>query len=109
MASLRLRDRAAVAGRVVIATAGGYGIAALSTVFLSLTLPLTRSEAVGAATMLSFVVMVGIVVLVFAARTLLRATIIVAVIAALLGAGTWLVKDAGSPVSASTTRTGGAS
>lgn len=80
-----------IAGRVALATVGGYGIAALATAFLSLTLPLTRSEAVTAATLLSFAVMAGVVVLVFAMRSLLRATVAVLSVALGFGAGLWLV------------------
>ena len=80
-----LSDRAAVAGRVVLATGGGYGVAALATALLSLILPMPRAEAVTTATLASFAVMVGIVVVVFAARSLGRAAGIVGVIACLLG------------------------
>ncbi|MBD8907209.1 iron transporter [Methylorubrum zatmanii] len=83
-------ERASVAGRIVLAAGGGYGVAALATAFLSLVLPLARAEAVAAATLLSFAVMAGIVVLVFALRTLLRATVAVAGLAGLLGLGLWL-------------------
>ena len=74
--SLTLAKRAAVAGRVVLAVGGGYGIAALATILLSLTLPLPRAEAVTAATLASFAVMVGVVVVAFAARSLGRAAAI---------------------------------
>jgi len=84
------RVRAMVAGRVVLATFGGYAIAALSTAFLSLALPMVRSEAVATATLLSFAVMVGAVVWVFSARTLGRAALGLAVPGILLGGGLWL-------------------
>jgi hypothetical protein len=94
------RVRTAVAGRVVLATFGGYAIAALSTAFLSLVLPMVRSEAVATATLLSFAVMVGAVVWVFAARTLVRAALGLAVPGILLGGGLWLalaLVDTASP------------
>ncbi|CAO4194790.1 iron transporter [Methylorubrum extorquens] len=90
-------ERASVAGRVVLAAGGGYGIAALATALLSLTLPMTRSEAVATATLLSFAVMAGIVVLVFAMRTLLRALLTVAGTALVLGALLWLAMGGSAP------------
>lgn len=80
-----LSDRAAVAGRVVLAAGGGYGVAGLATALLSLILPMPRAEAVTTATLASFAIMVGIVVVVFAARSLGRAAAIVGGIACLLG------------------------
>ena len=94
--SLTLSDRAAVAGRVVLAAGGGYGVAALATALLSLILPMPRAEAVTAATLASFAVMVGIVVVVFAARSLGRAAGIVGGIALLLGLALWLVMNSGT-------------
>ncbi|ARO53129.1 conserved protein of unknown function; putative membrane protein [Methylorubrum extorquens] len=90
-------DRASVAGRVVLAAGGGYGIAALATALLSLTLPMARSEAVATATLLSFAVMAGIVVFVFATRTLLRALLTVAGTALVLGALLWLAMGGSAP------------
>lgn len=88
--------RVSVAGRVVLAAFGGYGLASLATALLSLTLPLARSEAVSAATLLSFALMLAVAIYVFAARTLLRATVTVAAIAVLLGAGLWLTLPGGA-------------
>ncbi|TXM76680.1 iron transporter [Methylobacterium sp. WL103] len=82
--------RLAVAGRIVLAVLGGYGVAALLTALLSLTLPLVRSEAVASATLVSFAVMVAVVVYVFAARALGRAALAVVGLAAVLGGGLWL-------------------
>ncbi|RVU16337.1 iron transporter [Methylobacterium oryzihabitans] len=86
-----LRGRAAVLGRVVLAAGGGYGVAALATTLLSLTLPLPRAEAVTTATLASFAVMVGVVVSVFAARSLARAALGTGGAALVLGAALWLV------------------
>ncbi|KAB1070994.1 iron transporter [Methylobacterium planeticum] len=86
-----LSYRAAVAGRVVLAALGGYGVAALCTALLSLTLPLVRSEAVTVATLASFAIMVGAVVYVFAARSLARAALGLGAVGLLLGGGLWLV------------------
>lgn len=92
-----LRERASVAGRVLLAAGGGYGIASLATALLSLTLPLPRSEAVAAATLVSFALMAGIVVLVFALRTLLRASVAVGGTALVLGGTLWLVMRGVAP------------
>ncbi|SFU62435.1 hypothetical protein SAMN02799631_01531 [Methylobacterium sp. 174MFSha1.1] len=94
--SLPLSTRAAVAGRVVLAAGGGYATAALATALLSLVLPMPRAEAVTTATLLSFAVVVGIVVAVFAARSLGRAAVIVGVLALVLGAALWLVTGSSS-------------
>ncbi|AWN41353.1 iron transporter [Methylobacterium durans] len=84
--------RANVAGRVLLAAFGGYGLAALLTALLSLTLPLTRAEAVAAATLPSFAVMVAAVVYVFAARSLGRAVLGLGGLCLLLGGGLLLVQ-----------------
>ena len=91
-----LRDRASVAGRVVLAAGGGYGLASLATALLSLTLPLSRPEAVAAATLISFALMLAVAIYVFAARTLLRASMTVAGLALCLGAGLWLALPGGA-------------
>lgn len=88
--SITLRERASVAGRVVLAAGGGYGIAALSAALLSLALPLARPEAVGAATLASFVLMPVIAIAVFAMRSLRRAALMLAGTALVLGGGLWL-------------------
>lgn len=90
-------ERASVAGRVVLAAGGGYGIAALATALLSLILPMARSEAVATATLLSFAVMAAIVVIVFATRTLLRALLTVAGTALVLGTLLWLAMGGSAP------------
>jgi hypothetical protein len=87
--------RAAVLGRVVLAAGGGYAVAGLFAALFSLVLPMTRSEAVATATLLSFAVMVAAVVWVFAARSLPRACLGLAAAAALLGGGLWLALPAG--------------
>jgi hypothetical protein len=84
------RYRLMVAGRTLLAIFGGYALAAITTAFLSLTLPLDRSEAVAAATLASFAIMAAAVIWVFSARTLARAAIGLALPALCLGAGLWL-------------------
>lgn len=86
-----------ILGRVALAAGGGYGIAALATALLSLTLPMTRSEAVTTATLLSFAVIAGFVVLVFAMRTFLRAFLTVAATGLVLGGLLWLAMGGSAP------------
>ncbi len=80
-----MRERLSVAGRVVLAAGGGYGLAGLATALLSLTLPLARPEAVAAATLASFVLMPAVAVAVFATRSLRRAALALAGSALVLG------------------------
>ncbi|GJE16085.1 iron transporter [Methylobacterium marchantiae] len=94
----RGRYRVMVAARTLLAIFGGYGLAAIATAFLSLTLPLDRSEAVASATLASFAIMAGAVIWVFSARSLGRAAIGLALPALCLGAGLWLaLGSAGQP------------
>ena len=86
----RFAGGAAILGRVVLAAGGGYAVAALGTALLSVTLPLPRSEAVTAATLLSFAILLGVVVLVFALRTLRQAAAAVLGAILVLAAGLWL-------------------
>jgi hypothetical protein len=87
------RYRAAVAARVGLAAFGGYALAGLATAFLSLTLPMVRSEAVATATLISFAILAGAVIWAFAARTLLRAALGLGFPIALVGLGLWLALD----------------
>lgn len=87
------RYRSAVAARVGLAAFGGYALAGLATAFLSLTLPMVRSEAVATATLISFAILAGAVIWVFAARTLLRAALGLGLPIALVGLGLWLAFD----------------
>lgn len=70
--------------RVLAGVGGGYGLAALFTMALSLGLPMPRAEAVLAATMASFAVHAGAIVWAFAASGPLRAWLGLAVPAAAL-------------------------
>ncbi|KAB8058672.1 DUF3649 domain-containing protein [Janthinobacterium sp. FT14W] len=80
--------RLGVASRSVAAIVGGYVLAALVTMLLSVSLPMARSEAVMTATLLSFAIYTCVVMWVFATRSALRAwlglLIPAAVIAAIL-------------------------
>ena len=81
-----VRYRLAVLSRIVAAAAGGYSLAALSTACLVLGLPLSRGEAVLAATLPAFVILCLAVIWAFAARTAWRAWCGLLIPCALLGA-----------------------
>lgn len=85
--------RARVAGRILLASLGGYALAAMATAFLSLTLPLERAEAVVAATLLSFAVIAGAVMFAFAARSLRFAALGLGLPLAALGLGVLLLRS----------------
>lgn len=63
------RQRRDVAARTVAAVIGGYVVTALATAFLARGLPLPRSEATAAATLLSFVIYTTVAIGAFTART----------------------------------------
>lgn len=66
------RYRLLVASRILAAIIGGYALTSALSVLLALLLPVSRSEATLAATMLSFVVYAVVVLWVFAARSVMR-------------------------------------
>jgi hypothetical protein len=78
-----------VVSRVLAAVLGGYGLAALATVFLSAALPMAMAGAVLSATMLGFLVYTAAVVWVFAAGSAGQAWRGILVCGGLLGGG-WL-------------------
>ncbi|WP_432728569.1 iron transporter [Variovorax sp. W6] len=84
-----VRYRLGVASRAIAAIAGGYGVAALSSIVLALCLPvifgMARSEATMTGLLASFAVFAFAVMWVFAARTALRAWTVLVAIAAALG------------------------
>ncbi len=89
-----LRYRLAVASRAIAAIGGGYLLAAAVTTVLSLVLPLSRSEAVVTATLLSFLVYACAAIWVFAAASAWRAwigiaipTVVLALAGVVLGRG----------------------
>jgi len=89
-ARLRLSAGAAyrlgVASRSVAAIVGGYVLAALATMLLSVSLPMARAEAVMTATLLSFAIYTCAVMWVFATRSALRAWLGLLIPAALIAA-----------------------
>ncbi|KAB8063894.1 MULTISPECIES: DUF3649 domain-containing protein [Janthinobacterium] len=78
--------RLGVASRSVAAIVGGYVLAALVTMLLSVSLPMARSEAVMTATLLSFAIYTCVVMWVFATRSALRAWLGLAIPAAVIAA-----------------------
>lgn len=78
--------RLGVASRSVAAIAGGYVLAALLTMLLSVSLPMARAEAVMTATLLSFAIYTCAVMWVFATRSALRAWLGLAIPAAVIAA-----------------------
>lgn len=79
-----------VAARALVAGVGGYLIAALATSLLPRLLPMARSEAVIAATLLSFAIYAGVVLWAFAAARAARMWLWVTGIVVVLSAANWL-------------------
>jgi len=71
-----LRQRLAIASRTILAIFGGYAFAALATASLALALPLTRPQAVLAATLSSFALYCALVIWAFAAASATRAWLV---------------------------------
>jgi len=67
------RYRIEVVLRVVFAVVGGYVFTTLSAIFLSYSLPLSKSDAVITASVLSFALFTCAIIWVFAVKSLLRA------------------------------------
>lgn len=72
-AGLNLSYRLAVASRCLAALLGGYLLASMASVCLSLWLPLSRPEAVLSGMMSAFLFYLGAILWAFAARTAARA------------------------------------
>lgn len=89
------RTRFDVALRIVTASAGAYAVSALSAMWLAVSLPLPRSEAVLVGTMASFVICACIVLWAFAAASAIRAWIVVILLSGLL-AGALFGQQAGT-------------
>ncbi len=91
--------RLGVASRAVAAIAGGYVVAALSSVVLAICLPavfgMARSEATMTGLLASFAVFALAVMWVFAARTARRAWLGLVAAAAVLGLLAWLMHATG--------------
>jgi ABC-type glycerol-3-phosphate transport system permease component len=81
--------------RVVAATVGAYALAAAFAYALARALPMTRSEAAAAATMLGTLAMPGAVIWVFAARSAGRAWVGVVMVTLMFGVAAWLLGQPG--------------
>ena len=96
LATLPLSYRLAVTSRVLAAVFGGYLVAALASVTLTLWLPLNRAEAVVTGMTVSFLVYLVAVLWCFACRNAARAWLGVMVpsveFAALAGVGWWMAR-----------------
>lgn len=92
--SLPVSYRLAVTSRVLAAVLGGYIVAALASVSLSLWVPMARVDAVVTGMMTSFLAYLGAVIWCFACRTALRAWLGLAVpsliLAAVAGLAYWM-------------------
>ncbi|MCQ9426383.1 DUF3649 domain-containing protein [Pseudomonas sp. LJDD11] len=85
-ASVSVAYRLAVASRFIVATFGGYLLASLSSICLTLWLPLPRAEAVLAGMMLSFLAYLGAFIWCFSCRSAWHAWVGTLLPCALLGA-----------------------
>jgi hypothetical protein len=80
-----------VTSRVTAATLGGYALAYACTGFLSVALPLAKSEAVLTASMISFVIYTAAILWAFGAATPMRAWFVLFISTALFGGLTLLM------------------
>jgi len=94
MKVLPVSYRLTVTSRVLAAVLGGYVVAALASVSLSLWVPMARADAVVTGMMTSFLAYLGVVIWCFACRTAWRAWLGVIVpslvLAALSGLAYWM-------------------
>lgn len=80
----------ATASRIVAAIFAGYGLAYASTMFLTVYLPLVRSDRVVFASLASFLVYLAAIIYTFAARSATRAWLVLLGLSLLLVAGAYL-------------------
>jgi len=91
LAGVLRHPRAGVASRSLAAILGGYALAATTSSFLALALPMDRAQAVLTGMLLAIVACACAALWAFAARSALRAWIGIALPALLMGmATTWL-------------------
>jgi hypothetical protein len=91
---MEMKYRLSVASRAIAAIGGGYAVAALSTALLASLLPMTRSDAVITATLLSFTVYTCAAIWVFAARSVWHAWLGLVAPGVLLGLGLLVCRGA---------------
>ncbi|HNP60374.1 MAG TPA: DUF3649 domain-containing protein [Nitrospirales bacterium] len=77
--------------RVAAAVFGGYALAYACTAWLSMVLPLAKSEAVLTASMMSFLIYTGAILCAFATATPMRAWVVLLIPTLLLGGMTLLM------------------
>lgn len=94
--SASARYRWAVFSRVIAAAIGGYAFTWAAIVLAALVWPLPRAEAVGAATMLGFVIYAAVVMWVFTTRSAWRAWIGLTVWTAVFAALDWWLLQGGA-------------
>ena len=91
LAGVFRHPRAGIASRSIAAIVGGYALAATTSSFLALALPMERAQAVLTGMLVAIVVCACAALWAFAVRTALHAWIGIALPALLMGVGTaWL-------------------
>ncbi|MDR4495824.1 MAG: DUF3649 domain-containing protein [Nitrospirales bacterium] len=80
-----------VTSRVAAAALGGYALTYACTAFLSVVLPLARSEAVVTASMVSFLIYTAAILWAFAAATPILAWFVLLIPTVLFGGLSWLM------------------
>lgn len=88
--------RWAVASRVLAAALGGYALASSLTVLLALIWPLPKSQAVLAATMLSFTLYAVAVIWVFSVRSVTRAWLGMLIPTGVAALSCWALQSGGA-------------
>lgn len=91
------RYRWQVASRVVAAVLGGYALTSAACVLLALVWPLPRAEAVLASTMSSFALYTGVLVWVFAAKSLRTVWLALMLAAAACAGLSWWLLPGSAP------------
>ncbi|MCY1338302.1 hypothetical protein D9M68_279030 [compost metagenome] len=84
-----------VTARVLAAILGGYALAYAATAFLSVYLPLVRSDRVVFASLACFAVYTTAIIYAFAARSALRAWLVLVGVTALMALAAYLPTDFG--------------
>lgn len=95
MSKAKTSPRWDVTARVLAAILGGYAVAYVATAFLSVYLPLVRSERVVFASLSCFAVYTLAIIYAFAARSALRAWLVLAGVTALMALAAYLPSDFG--------------
>ena len=86
----------AMASRIVAAIFAGYGLAYASTMFLTVYLPMVRSDRVVFASLASFLVYLAAIIYTFAARSASRAWLVLVGLSVLLAVAALIPGDFGA-------------